>query len=341
MPIMSTMSSLTIRPASPADLPAITALAQPAFEFDPVDAHMLREKLFEWTRSEPEAQAGGGPTCALARASQRPHHTRADVLLAEADGAPLGFMQLVQRPAAGRGWIGLCAVDRARRGAGVGRALFDAATAALHADIRELEVLAIPGNYFHPGLDPRYTEGLAFFERLGFERFKDCVNLRCDLLTAFETAEDEARLARSGVAIRRAGPADDPLLDAFFAQQFGDDWRAEVAAGMAQSPPAVHLALERGELIAFSAHSTQNRRWGFFGPMGTTPAARGKGLGRVLLRRCLNDLRDAGHATAVIPWVGPIAFYQRWAGCRVERVFWRYRRQRPASGGEHPHEIVI
>ena len=39
----------------------------------------------------------------------------------------------------------------------------------------------------------------------------------------------------------------------------------------------------------------------------------------------LNDMRDAGHRTAVIPWVGPIAFYQQWAGCRVDRVFWRYR----------------
>ena len=36
-------------------------------------------------------------------------------------------------------------------------------------------------------------------------------------------------------------------------------------------------------------------------------------------------MRDAGHRTSVIPWVGPIAFYQQWCAARVERVFWRYR----------------
>jgi hypothetical protein len=59
--------------------------------------------------------------------------------------------------------------------------------------------------------------------------------------------------------------------------------------------------------------------------MGTAPQAQGKSIGRVLLWRCLNDLRDAGHRTAVIPWVGPIGFYARHAGCQVDRVFWRYR----------------
>jgi mycothiol synthase len=59
--------------------------------------------------------------------------------------------------------------------------------------------------------------------------------------------------------------------------------------------------------------------------MGTTPPCRGLGIGRILLWRCLNDLRDAGHETAVIPWVGPIGFYSRHCDCVLERVFWRYR----------------
>ena len=114
-------------------------------------------------------------------------------------------------------------------------------------------------------------------------------------------------------------------MDAFFEENFGADWRFEVSLALENDPPGLHIALKDGRLIAFSAHSSQNREWGFFGPMGTVPAARGLGLGRVLLWHCLNDMRDAGHRTAVIPWVGPIAFYQQWAGCHVERVFWRYR----------------
>jgi len=120
-------------------------------------------------------------------------------------------------------------------------------------------------------------------------------------------------------------PADRDRLDEFFAVDFGPDWGYEAGLALAADPPALHLALLEDRLIAFAAHSTQNREWGFFGPMGTTPAARGRGIGRVLLLRCLNDLLAAGHQTAVIPWVGPISFYQEHCGAVVERVFWRYR----------------
>ncbi len=57
--------------------------------------------------------------------------------------------------------------------------------------------------------------------------------------------------------------------------------------------------------------------------MGTETDERDSGVGRVLLLSCLNDLFQAGHRTAIIPWVGPIAFYARHAGCTVQRVFWR------------------
>ena len=151
------------------------------------------------------------------------------------------------------------------------------------------------------------------------------MNLIGDLSERFDTADEEQRLREAGIEVRRATPKDNTLLDAFFEKDFGAGWRLEVSLAMRNDPPALHLALRDDEIIAFSAHSTQNREWGFFGPMGTTPAARGLGLGRVLLWHCLNDMHDAGHPITVIPWVGPIAFYQQWAGCRVERVFWRYR----------------
>ncbi|MFC7587194.1 hypothetical protein ACFQYP_28345 [Nonomuraea antimicrobica] len=61
--------------------------------------------------------------------------------------------------------------------------------------------------------------------------------------------------------------------------------------------------------------------------MGTAPGARGLGLGRVLLRRCLAEQRAAGQTESQIGWVGPLAFYSRAVGARAERVFWLYRRE--------------
>lgn len=298
------MDPPAIRPAREDDLPVIYDLAKAALLLDSFSPALLEEKLFRNPHPDDYAWA---------------------TYLAESEGRLVGFMQSVARPAAAKAWLGLFAVDARFRRRGIAAALSQRVKEGWPAGIAEVEVLAIPGNYFAPGLDPRYTEALCFLERLGFERFKDCVNLRADLSRHFDTSVEEERLAGKDIEIRRARPDDDPLLDAFFAEHFGDDWRFEAGLGMYNEPPGLHLALRDGRIIAFSAHSTQNREWGFFGPMGTAPEARGLGIGRVLLWHCLNDLRDAGHPTSVIPWVGPITFYQRWAGCRVERVFWRYR----------------
>jgi len=289
------------------DLPTLYELACRALHLDQFSPQLLREKLF-WR--------------------PRPGEFHWDVLLAELGGQPVGFMQSVVRPAAGKAWIGLFAVETSARRRGIARQMFAEVLTKLPASVNALEVLAIPGNYFAPGLDPRYTPALAFLERLGFERFKDCVNMTVELTRRFDPSSELAALAADGIEVRRARPDDAARLDAFFAENFGEDWRFEAGLALAQDPPALHLALKDGRVLAFAAHSTQNREWGFFGPMGTAPAARGYGLGRVLLWRCLNDLYQAGHRTALIPWVGPIAFYAHWAGCRVERVFWRYRRAR-------------
>ncbi|MFH0979935.1 MAG: GNAT family N-acetyltransferase [Planctomycetota bacterium] len=294
-----------IRPADRRDLPGLYALAVSAFSFDSFSVDLLAEKLFRVPRPDQEEYR---------------------VYLAELEGTPVGMMQTIWRAAETKGWLGLFAVSPGQRRRRIAATLLQQVKQDWRgAGVSRVEVLAIPGNYFTPGLDPRYTEAVCFLEQSGFERFKDGVNLTARLDRPFETGAEERRLVEIGVEVRRARHGDVPLLDIFFGEHFGPDWRLEAELAMANDPPALHLGLREGRVVAFSAHSTQNREWGFFGPMGTAPPARGLGIGRVLLWRCLNDLRHAGHRTAVIPWVGPIAFYSHHAGCRVSRVFWRYQ----------------
>lgn len=296
----------TLRQATPADIPALYRLAREAFPLDRFSADLLAEKLFRNPRPEQESYR---------------------TWLALRCDEPIGFMQMVLRPAQARGWVGMFAVDARCRRQGVATGLLEHVEAEMRAaGVKEFEVLAIPGNYFNPGLDPRYTEALCFLERRGFTRGRDCANLLAPLDEPFDVAEDERRLAAAGYEIRRASADEDSRLVAYFGEHFGPDWLLEARLAMANDPPALHLALRGGAVIAFSAHSSQNREWGFFGPMGTAPECRGTGIGRVLLLRCLNDLRAAGHRTSVIPWVGPIAFYMYHCKARVDRVFWRYHK---------------
>ncbi len=296
---------ITIVTAETSDLTAIYDIARGAFQYDTFGIDLLEEKLFRNPSPDLDAYR---------------------VLLAKDNENTVGFMHSVTRATESKGWLGLFATAATHQRQNAASILLQQAIDAWRAvGIQQVEALAMPGNYFTPGLDPRYTPALCFLEHHGFERFSDCANLIAPLDYEFETAEDEDRLKKIGVAVRRATTEDHKLLDDFFGEQFGPAWRLEAALACAQTPAALHLALENDRIIAFSAHSSQNREWGFFGPMGTTPAARGKSIGRVLLRRCLNDLRAAGHRTSIIPWVGPIGFYAKHVNARVDRVFWRYR----------------
>ena len=82
-------------------------------------------------------------------------------------GQPVGMLQSVRASAAEKAWLGLFAVAAGARRQGVGRALFEQARADWPTGTPEVEVLGIPGNYFVPGLDPRYTEALCFWSGWG------------------------------------------------------------------------------------------------------------------------------------------------------------------------------
>ena len=88
---------------------------------------------------------------------------------------------------------------------------------------------------------------------------------------------------------------------------------------------SVFAARKKGEIIGFSGYDGNNRGRGFFGPLGVKTDYRGLGLGSVLVRICLQDMRKKHHQ-AIIPWVGPVCFYARSVGAMIDRVFWQYQK---------------
>lgn len=217
----------------------------------------------------------------------------------------------------------LLAVAPEARGHGIGTALLDACLAAARADgAARLRTLDQPGNYLAPGVDLRHTDALGWLARRGFAPVPGPprVNLRIAVRdNPRVTAALAAELAdRADYAIRRAAP-DEPGLLAAIAAAFGGAWPFEVAR--AQAGGGVHVALDAsGACCAFAAHDGNNRGLGWFGPTGTWPAHRGRGLGEALLLACLVDVA-ADHDHCEIAWIGPRTFYDRVAGIAGERQF--------------------
>jgi GNAT superfamily N-acetyltransferase len=216
------------------------------------------------------------------------------------------------------------AVDPNHARKGIGSRLLEAVEQVLAASgVGRIRVAESAPNYLTPGVDLRYRAALRFFDHHGYRPLAEACNMRVSLADrAFETAEAQRRLQDAGIEVRRATTRDRAELIRL-AREFGGRWDAEVTRSLAHEPPLVHIARRGQDLLGFAASEGNNSGTGWFGPMGTTEAARGLGIGRVLLYRCLSDLAAMGFSEAIIPWVGPVAFYARHVGATIDRRFQR------------------
>ena len=288
------------------DVPVLVTLSNKYMEFDTLTEVLLREKILEDPTYDPNL-----------------------VMVYEKDGQIVGFIDGVTREIHGEkiGYVKLMAVAEPYRRQGIGTELYKTLEKKLKdLGMTKVRIYDVPFNYFMPGIDPRYTPALSFFEMQGFQRFGDTSNLTVDLENqTFDTSEEEKKLFGQGIEIRRADYDDREELLKFIEENF-DLWRYEVLNAYNSIPVAIHIALLDGKLKAFSAHNGNNFGTGWFGPMGTHPDLRGKGIGGILLKRCLQDMKDWGLKQSIIPWVGPISFYSYYVNAVVERVFWRYEK---------------
>lgn len=136
-----------------------------------------------------------------------------------------------------------------------------------------------------------------------------------NLTTLAADHELDARMAREGVAIRRAIAPELELVTGWIRENFGAMWSSETAIGFARQPPSVFLATKGGRLLGFADYDTSAR--GFFGPTGVHESARGAGIGRALLIATLLDMRAIGYGYAIIGDVGPSAFYEKSVGATM------------------------
>lgn len=276
-------------------------------EFDTISPALLEEKLFDDPHADPEL-----------------------CFTAFYQGQVVGFIFAVRRSEKGTkpGYIKLFAVEKTLRRQKIGSRLYDLAEKNLvQKGATMIRWYDVPMNYLMPGLDPNYTEAWCFALSKGFKKTGEAINMIVNLSGMnWTTEQEEQKLKQKGLTIRRATIDDMPDLLELLSTEW-QLWNNEVEMAMKDTPPSVHIAFKDDTLKAFSVHNGNNKGTGWFGPMGTHPNLRGLGAGSILLKRCLHDMYLQGFKTAVIPWVGPVAFYAHYTKARINRVFWRIEKE--------------
>lgn len=317
-----TKLGLVLRPLGLSDLAPATALLAAALPWDKVDV-VAAEKLFGGNGRR------SGQTLGVFSQSLE--------LLGILGHAGRFIKLLAVRPDAQRRGIGTALLATVRQ-------LLAEQTADPRTGPPRLRIGDHPGNYLAPGVDERYGAAHSFFRARGLHEVGRNLNLRAPvhdnpLCSEERIASQEAAVQRAGYTLRRAHAADVPALLALVESQFAAVWAYEIqralgpglgGAAAAHTPelpegPTVHLAVDAGDQasgapVAFAAHDGNNRGLGWFGPMGTLPAHRGRGLGEVLVLRCLADVQTRPEG-GVIAWVGPESFYARTCGAVPDRRF--------------------
>jgi len=263
-------------------------------------------------------------------------------LVAQGDQKVLGFCFGCLR--GGDGVIKLFGVAATHRRAGIASTLFGEMESRFRKyGISKVTVGGVAPNYFCPGVPVHSTAALSFLLRQGYETDrKTRVDMTVDLQSPeLDTADVEAKLAKDGITLQRAAEDEIETVAAFARQHFSREWGVEVEASGRFHPPPLFVALKHGRCIAFAAYDVTGTSR--FGPTGTHPRYRRRGIGSALLKKCLQSMRTWGDdfdkpcdhtvidtqsiKTAEIGWVGPIGYYARAVGARVHRAYWIFHKK--------------
>ncbi len=121
----------------------------------------------------------------------------------------------------------------------------------------------------------------------------------------------EENIFKSGIRIKKALAPDRSRIIAFSRTCAKDDYSDEVQAAFSNNPITCYIATRGKEIIGFACYEATARN--FFGPMAVLESERKKGVGKALLLKALESMRELGYAYAIIGWPAnsAVSFYKK------------------------------
>lgn len=140
-----------------------------------------------------------------------------------------------------------------------------------------------------------------------------------DMLVSLLDLPNERELYHSlqlkGIRIQRAMTPDKLRIIEWVKNHFGDGFAGECDAAFCHHPVSCFIAVQNHQILGFACYDATYPD--FFGPTAVLESQRGLGIGRVLLVRSLEAMRDIGYAYAIIGGVGPADFYSKCVGATL------------------------
>ena len=124
-----------------------------------------------------------------------------------------------------------------------------------------------------------------------------------------------ADLSRNGVEIKRAITPEKHHSLNWVGEKFSKGWASECDAAFSNAPCSCFVAVKDSKIAGFACYDATAK--GFFGPIGVAETLRKTGLGKGLLIRTLEAMREAGYGYAIVGWAGPSDFFTKTVGATV------------------------
>lgn len=121
----------------------------------------------------------------------------------------------------------------------------------------------------------------------------------------------EKKLLEDGIRIKKALAPDRSKIIEFSRTCAKEDYSDEVQAAFCNNPITCYIATREKKIIGFACYEATARN--FFGPMAVLGNEREKGVGKALLLKALESMRELGYAYAIIGWPAKSAvdFYMK------------------------------
>ncbi len=126
---------------------------------------------------------------------------------------------------------------------------------------------------------------------------------------------EKSLLEKEQIIFRNAIAPEKHFLVAWAKEHFSEYWASEVEVAFSRQPVSCVVAHQGNEILGFACYETTSR--GFFGPTGVLERHRGKQIGKVLLVKALEGLKNMGYAYGIIGGVGPAAYYEKAVGASL------------------------